>query len=285
MRIPITIKIPVNNAGKPSGIAAVRIAIADISSGLEKISVRIFKPQPSRRTVGNEIRRVSPRHPVVYRPNLTYASNVGPARPRVRYSVKTFQFTIAWPTLPSLTDKLKKWPRKTWTIISAAIAALVILIVCLELFAGSQVSKSSANNPQSLNRTPVQPVRGTPNYATVLPAGKSIAQLGGWYRISPPNTSPVYTYADKIGKTRIDVSEQPLPAAFQNNTAAEIAQLAASYNATDKFTSSNNVEVYVGSSGAGNQSVILTKSGLLILIKSTAPLTNNQWTAYVSSLQ
>ncbi|HVU59845.1 MAG TPA: hypothetical protein VHC98_03330 [Candidatus Saccharimonadales bacterium] len=136
----------------------------------------------------------------------------------------------------------------------------------------------------STNGQPPKLTKGTPPYHTMLPAGKTIEQLGGWTRISPPDRDPAYAYVDHIGAVQVDVSEQPLPANFEHDTASQIAQLAAGFNATDTLTAGSLV-AYIGTSAKGPQSVIFAKGNLLILIKSGAVVPNDQWAAYLESLR
>jgi len=123
-----------------------------------------------------------------------------------------------------------------------------------------------------------------PDYSTVLPAGKNIADLGGWGRVSPPDKDPVFAYADQIDGIRITVSQQPLPAGFKDNVKASIADLAKQFSASDVVTA-DGLTFYIGTSIKGPQSVILAKSGLLILIKSDAKLSHQQWMNYIIALR
>ncbi|HVS58349.1 MAG TPA: hypothetical protein VHD60_01270 [Candidatus Saccharimonadales bacterium] len=294
MRIPITIKVPVRVADPTDSPSLANVIIRDVSEGLEKISVRLLhRPMPSNKltrkkpVVGGEIRRSSPtRFPVVFQP----PTNSQPApiviTPRLRYTVKTIHITLTWPTLPAATEvwrKLTRLRRKVWLRVGIVALTAVIAIVCIHIF-GSNGGTQPASHPAAAKAAP-KLTRGTPDYTTVLPSGKTINQLGGWTRISPPGKDPVYTYVDKIGKVQLNVSEQPLPDTFKANTASKISQLAASYNATDKVTASNNTIVYIASSDSGSQSVIFTKAGLLILIRSSDQVSNNQWVDYVSALR
>jgi hypothetical protein len=292
MRIPITIKIPVNDTGRPSGLATVRLVVQDISSGLEKIGVRararrepgsqidIIRPAP-RRDISNQ--HMATRFPVVYHTNQP--APMVTLRPPIRYSVKTFHITLTWPSLPSWRE-FRHW---VGTLSRSNVGRACLVIVLVGLFAlgwlvwpGHHPAADKSN--AATNKTAPKLTRGTPGYATLLPAGKSIDQLGGWVRISPPKADPVYTYADTVDTVHVTVSEQPLPATFKADTAGQVAQLAQSFNANQKFTAADNVQAYVATAESGQQSVILAKNDLLILIKSAASLTTNQWVAYISSL-
>ena len=126
--------------------------------------------------------------------------------------------------------------------------------------------------------------KGTPDYPTLLPAGKSIEELGGWTRISPPDRNAVYAYVDTIGSIRISVSQQPLPADHRKDTARKVAELAQGYHAGQQFKTGEQT-VHIGTSTQGPQSLIFSRDDLLVLIKSVAPLSNDQWATYISSLR
>src|SRR4051812_26486041 len=92
--------------------------------------------------------------------------------------------------------------RKTIIILTILVASLLItgaLIAQHNLTKNSDDTKTSRQKVESLE------------YQTILPEGKSISDFGGWTRVSPPKTDPVYAYTDEINSTSINVSEQPLP--------------------------------------------------------------------------
>jgi len=124
----------------------------------------------------------------------------------------------------------------------------------------------------------------TPQYTTVLPAGKKIESLGGWSRVSPPDRNPVFAYADKIDDVQVSVSQQPLPKEFQSDPDKSVGDLAKSYSADEKITIGGNT-VYIGTSGKGPQSAIFARDNLLILIKSSEKVSSDQWAGYIKSLQ
>ncbi len=124
----------------------------------------------------------------------------------------------------------------------------------------------------------------TPEYQTITPKGKTIDDLGGWKLISPPKSDPVFAYTDTIDAVPISTSEQPLPKSFIEDIDGQVSELAKKFNATTKLTAGSTT-VYIGTSSKGPQSVIFTKNGLLILIKSEKVIKDASWTAYISSLQ
>lgn len=125
--------------------------------------------------------------------------------------------------------------------------------------------------------------RESPTFTAVTPGGQSIDQFGGWQRISPPETEPVFVYTDEINDTPISVSQQPLPVNFQNDAANQLSQLAQGFNATEQINS--DPDIYIGSSAQGPQSIITSKSGLLILITSKTSVENDAWISYINSLR
>ncbi len=162
--------------------------------------------------------------------------------------------------------------KKTIVVVTVVTATLVCLIAGI-LVHQTNIAKDAAE------KSTVHP-----DYSTVLPNGKSIDMLGGWTRISPAESAPVYAYTDTITNVPVTVSEQPLPDSFKNDVSNQVATLAKSYSATDQITASNNIKVYVGTSSKGPQSVILTKNNLLILIKSQKKIDDSSWKKYVDSL-
>jgi len=168
---------------------------------------------------------------------------------------------------------------------NSTISFLILVIIVITTVVYLQSTNNTAKtvgNTKIANKTGILS-KGTPKYKTLLPAGKTIVQLGGWTKVSPPDVDPVYAFVDKIGDISINISQQPLPKIFQTNTDEQIATLASDFNAEEKLTIENTT-VYIGTSAKGPQSVIFTKNNLLILIKSSIQISNDKWTEYISSL-
>lgn len=120
-------------------------------------------------------------------------------------------------------------------------------------------------------------------YQTVLPDGKTISELGGWRRVSPAESDPVYAYLDTLENVPISISQQPLPQSFKGSTEDQMAELAKKFNATTNLDA-GSTKIHLGTSSKGPQSIILTKNGLLILIKSQQKISDKAWIKYVISL-
>lgn len=123
----------------------------------------------------------------------------------------------------------------------------------------------------------------TPSYATITPNGSPVSELGGWKRVSPSDSNPVFAYTDSIDGVSVSVSQQPLPSSFKDNQSSKVAELAKSYNASNKLDA-DGTSVYIGDSAKGPQSVIFTKNDLLVLIKSQQRVSNESWVRYIKSL-
>lgn len=176
---------------------------------------------------------------------------------------------------------ISKVPRRHLLRVGGAVCAIALVSMTSNYLRSSQDTTQATDIPRS---SAPQLTRGTPDYDTVLPAGKSIEQLGGWTRISPPDRNPVFAYVDKIGNSPINVSQQPLPKDMEADSAKGLEELAQNFKANQKITVGTTT-VYIGTSAEGPQSVIFNKNDLLILIKSTVPVESNDWAEYINSLQ
>ncbi len=123
-----------------------------------------------------------------------------------------------------------------------------------------------------------------PNYPTLLPNGKNIEVLGGWSRVSPPKSNPVFAYVDSLDGSPINVSQQPLPENFKKDRGAQIEKLATNFGARERVTA-GGATVFIGTSTEGPQSVIFEKNNTLILIKSAVSHSEDTWAEYINSLR
>lgn len=152
---------------------------------------------------------------------------------------------------------------------------IIGLVVAVCLVAGLLIFRSMNNDSNATSKKPT--------YQTVLPQGKTIQELGGWKRVSPPEDQPVFAFTDAIDGVPISVTEQPLPQQFKNDIDSQVADLARKFNATHKIDASGT-PVYIGTSVKGPQSVIFATKKLLILIKSEKKISDTSWVNYAISL-
>ena len=124
-----------------------------------------------------------------------------------------------------------------------------------------------------------------PNFTPSLPKGKTIEQLGGWQKLTPPKGGePTWVFVDTVSGVTINVSQQRLPGNIKADTANRMADLAHGYNANTTLNV-NGITVYIGTSSKGPQSVIFTKNDVLFLIKSWSTIESDAWISYIASLQ
>lgn len=243
------------------------------------------QPTPSKYSLPSLRNRAADRlFALLYKPKQLQVTPAADQPATSAYQPRTIEIKITlpplpkWATFPAVKKKFATIPKKT-KLAGGAVCVVSAVLLFGFVFFGNNSAKSSDINTPSGGLT-----KGTPNYATLLPAGKSIESLGGWTLVSPPDRSPVYTYVDKIGTVQINVSEQPLPPSFRGNPTQQVEELARGFSATEKIMAGGTT-VYIGTSIQGPQSVIFNKDKLLILVKSTSAITNDQWAAYVSSLK
>jgi len=156
------------------------------------------------------------------------------------------------------------------SIIIGGIVGVIILVV-----AGLIVQGVTRQSDDSTAR---------PDYDTVLPNGKSISNLGGWDRVSPPSSAPVFAFTDSIDGVSVIVSQQPLPDSFKGDVAKKVSEFAKAQSMTSELEA-DGTKMYLGISAKGPQSTVFTKNDLLILIKSQAKIEDKSWMAYVTSLK
>jgi FlaG/FlaF family flagellin (archaellin) len=163
--------------------------------------------------------------------------------------------------------KLKKLRLKVSkrTLIIAGGAA-VILIIAIVLFVIALLNSVEQNGNQNSNYP-----------AVIVPQGRSSDKLGNWEK-SP--SGDIYTYSDKISDIPVNVSEQPLPATFKTNTDTQMANFAKAQNATTTLAA-DKVTVYLGLSSKGPQWAIFAKQNLLVLIKATSKVNDDEWISYI----
>lgn len=122
-----------------------------------------------------------------------------------------------------------------------------------------------------------------PNFDPLLPRGKTIENLGGWQKLTSPNGDAFYVFVDTVNGVSVNVSQQLLPGKFKGDVNNKMTEMARAYNANTKLDA-DGVRVYLGSSAKGPQSVLFTKNGVLILMKSWATIPDADWIAYIKSL-
>jgi hypothetical protein len=200
-----------------------------------------------------------------------------PKKPKKKFRLPKFRL----PFIKKIQLSYSKLSRRKKQLLYIGLSLLVCFVV-LGIFY-LRVQSPELNTPKVTPKV-TQLVHGTPDYNTIIPQGKSITDLGGWTRVSPPSSNPVFAFTDKIGTDSITISEQPLPSDFQKDTETHVNQLAQSFNAGEKITL-GTVTAYIATTEKGMQRIFLTKNSLLILITSNVHISNDAWAKYITALQ
>lgn len=264
-----------DDKGKPLGAIQIKVVDLDVKEAAKQ------KASGRRRLIERLLLRL------MMKRSSPQPSSKKKARPPAADQAKTIEIKITLPALSSLSvralnNRIKSWPARTRRLRLAGGALVLVLLVGLAVFFG-QRGDSSASAANGDVKTLPALTHANPPYATILPAGKTIGDLGGWVRIPRAKGDAAYVYYDRLAGVPIRVSEQPLPASFKADTAASVAQLAQNSNANEKL-SAGGTTTYIEDTSDGEQFVILAKSGLLILINSGSRVSTSDWAKYVSSL-
>ena len=187
------------------------------------------------------------------------------------------------PNLRRLSSLVVKFVKKNINLLIALAILTVVIVILLPHKQASPPIGPSSSKQQDQPNIKGNLTKGVPDFDTLLPAGKSIDDLGGWTKVSPVDRDSVYAFVDYIGQTKVIVSQQEIPQSLKESEDLNIGQLAAGYSANDHLTA-NGAEIYIGTSAKGPQSLIVKKHNLLILIKSTAKIADNVWIEYINSL-
>lgn len=170
------------------------------------------------------------------------------------------------------------------TVKSKKFIVAATLVAIAAIGGGIVTYRYSLKDPETTVSSPQTKSLDKLEYQTVTPGGKTAQQLGGWRRVSPPESTPVFAYTDEIDGVAISVSQQPLPEKFIEGTDSQLDELAKSFNTTNEIKATG-VKVYMGTSAKGPQSVMFIKNGLLILIKSQGKIDDKSWARYAESLK
>ena len=155
------------------------------------------------------------------------------------------------------------------------IVAIAMIVAGLGFLGAGIYQVNSAKKDEASN---------VPNFKPVTPHGKSIDNLGGWQKVTTPNNDVFYAYVDTINGVTVNISQQQLPGKFKADVSNKMLEMARAYNANVKLDV-DGIKVYIGTSAKGPQSVLLTKDGVLILMKSWSTIPDSDWTSYIKSLE
>lgn len=240
----------------------------------------------------DELKGKAPNKPKMSKPTLKKE-----AKPKTNAETTQININISVPKLPNLKkvklpkksaissripkDKFKilankvksvarKPNRKQIVYIISAFACLAVVAVGITQYLG----KNNANTPQVSGEAEQK----KPDFTLIMPGGK----ING--KIAYNSEKKVASIQSQIGDNPVIISQQPIPAGFKPDPAGETAQLAKEMNANDKLEG-NGFTAHLGQSIKGPQTVVFTKSGTLVFIKSTETIPKEQWAEFLKTFK
>lgn len=203
---------------------------------------------------------------------------------RSKSQIKQISVNIQLPNLgdikykaKKLSDKTALYLRKNQRIVIGVTGVFIVLAGTYSVVQIKQhVSKSGNDGKGVLSDTSEKPT-----FEYSLPKGdKSNAE--GEVKYDPQKK--VVNFRDSIGSTTITISQQPLPAGFENDTEAKVKKLAEDFSAKDVLVNANPT-AYLGTDEKGPQTVIFAKKNLLVFIQSAKQIDKNDWAEYITNMQ
>lgn len=160
----------------------------------------------------------------------------------------------------------------------ATLCALGLIVVFGAVSLVAISGKSSSTN----NQTVLSDTTATPEFKMIFPEGVQ-TNIDNNY-VSFNSDKNIASYTDKIGAITVTVSQQPLPARFNNNLETELDREAKKAGAIEIIVPSNPI-TYVGTAANGVQTAVFYKHDLLIYVRAANKVDNLDWTDYVRSLR
>lgn len=146
--------------------------------------------------------------------------------------------------------------------------------------------QSPESSGQTTRNGGAQLTHGTPDFKAFLPAGETIDAYGGWTRVSPSDSAPVYAYSATLYGTAIIVSQQKLPNNFEGDVQGKVQELQSDQGYVTQHTIElDSTTIYIGVSKNNYQSTIFEREGTLVLITSYRSINDSTIESYVKSLQ
>ncbi len=179
------------------------------------------------------------------------------------------------------------WPKRFRPVYGLALGGILLVgLLGVRMFSGpGQPAQSSEQT--STNQTNAVAGATTdekPTFSLLFPSPK----LAGDYqvsKISPEGNDAAFTYLDELEGAQLRVSQQQLPAAFTDNPAGKLEEVAKNFQATNVIQI-DDTKVYHGfSEKTGVQSLVFIKNNLLIFIGSSSKLSDDTWAGYILSLK
>lgn len=173
--------------------------------------------------------------------------------------------------------------KRTISIAAGVVVVLVLLIVPPLFNFGSKPKQGSASGGSAGGVA--KPKK--PNYDVVHPSTKPQLANPDGVHAAYDSKRESYSFRDYIGQNGFIVSQQPVPAKFQDGAAA-VSAIAPTLNQDVKPEALKTLfgTAYVSTNPKyGSQSVVFSIRNLLLFIQSAHAFTDEEWTNYINALQ
>jgi hypothetical protein len=183
------------------------------------------------------------------------------------------------------------------TITSVAVIVMILITAGLGTRTGSPRPGTSIQDDSNLTEvagvqsessdktTQVPEDSGTstsnPSFDILTP---TIGFKGGIERTTPVGDK-IYTYSDKIGGIKVEVTQQPLPESLNKDRDSKLAEFAKNNNMTSVIQIDEEKVYHGKNEKSGVQSVMAYKDGLLIFIRCDTVVSDDNLTGYILGLK
>lgn len=164
--------------------------------------------------------------------------------------------------------KIKRPPRR---VVNVVMATIIVL-------AGIGLAVTVKNNNHGSTAVQGTSVAKKPAFTVLFPNSQAKEKM------SYDTEKKVASYTGKVKGVDVTVSQQPVPANFKADPNGEVAKLAQSINATTKLDAPG-LQAFLGQSIKGPQTVVFTKDGTLVFIKSSEQIPVADWNNFLESLK
>lgn len=156
---------------------------------------------------------------------------------------------------------------------------IIALVMILVGFSGLGIGIYKAHSSRA------DETSNLPNFTPLLPKGESINTLDSWQKLTSPDGDVFYAFADTVNGVTVNVSQQQLPGKFKDDLSNKMLEMARAEKLTTNLEANDGVNVYLGTSAKGPQSVMFAKNGVLVSMKSWATIPDAEWITYINLYQ
>jgi hypothetical protein len=183
---------------------------------------------------------------------------------------------------------IQRWSKlsdihKNWAKGSLAFVAVMVVGLPFALNHFNKADDSQTGN-ETLGSSEVI-VLEKPDFDVVLPSGKSEDDMLASQTRVTPSEDIIFSYSDMLGGVEIEVTQQKIPDTLKTNQTEQLKKLAESFQLSNEIPT-DGFTIYHGLSvEQGVQSLITIYAERMLFIRSPQKLSDDVWSAYITSLR